>query len=95
MCEEEEEFYIISNEDNIVLQKNDNNYYKITSLYKKPKSDDKSIFEIINNDQLFELLFSLNKDIFTSYNEIKNNGIHNLVFDINVEKKKIYFNNES
>lgn len=69
----EEDWYTICNEKDILLQKNDENIYKIDFLL-KDKESEYTLINLIKANQLFDLLFELNKDIAESINTVNSSN---------------------
>lgn len=79
MSEEDKEFDVISDKKDALLEKNNLGDFKIKILI-NPVENNTTIFDIIKNKQLFELLYELNKGIIKDLN-IKNiDNIDNLSF---------------
>jgi hypothetical protein len=83
----EEEWYMICNEKDIILQKNDDNMYKIDFVLNEQNAD-YSLINIISSNQLFDLLYELNKDIIETINTINTENDSNYTV-INIKNKNM------
>jgi hypothetical protein len=96
----EVDWYTVCDEKNILLEKNDDNMYKLTFDIYEDNENEFSVIDILKNDQLFDLLYELNKDLIESVDVSEKNNIKSVVIKIiNInneynkdEKKTVHLN---
>lgn len=77
MSDSDDEWFTICDEKNIVLKKNDANMYKITFSINVKNNED-TVFNVLKNGQLFELLSALNPDVIEKVDVNENAGIQDI-----------------
>jgi len=83
-----EEWYTVCDEKDLLLKKNDNNEYSLSFDINEKTENDVSVLELLNCEQLFELLYELNKDIIENITESPENTINN-VNNVSIKIKNI------
>lgn len=83
----EDEWYVLCSDKNVLLEHlDDTNRFRITF---DVSGNYNSILEIISENQLFELLFELNKDILLDYTTTETNNIHNVLLKVSTKNINI------
>lgn len=91
---DDEEWYVICDEKEILLEKNDNDEYKLSFDIKENKTNDASVLEIFKEEQFFELLYELNKDLIKTLDVTCDNKINKVALNI-INLKNEYKNNKN
>ncbi len=92
--DDDDEWFTICDEKNIVLKKNDENMYKIT-FNVNVKNNEDTVFNVLKNGQLFELLSALNPDVIEKIDVIERaNGIHDIFMSFKNSKINSNSNND-
>ena len=77
MSLEDSEFVVVSEKKNVLMEKNNLGDFRI-NISINPSNENDSIFDIIKNKQLFDLIYELNKDIIEKF-EIINDTNSDLI----------------
>jgi len=91
------DFYKVCDDKNILLEKNDFSSFRINLSINNNSNNNYNLIEIINQNELWNLLYELNKDIIEeyNYNKLTNENNEQIYIKIKNIKKNEEFNNIS